>query len=449
MANVTCSSADGEKLLKGVVESEKPDLIGFNMHSTTYQTVLHMVRALREFYDGMIVLGGPHAIYIDKKVFNDCAEIDVLVLGEGERVLAEICRREKNDYDDIPGIVYRKNDRIKRNDPLIIRKKFGDYLFPDYRLFGVEKIYYPYPVATSRGCPFKCSFCNPMMTHRTWRPRPLDDVLDELEFAKEKFGISGFKLVEPVFNLKPRRVIEFCDGLMERGIDLPWFSASGLRADGITRETVRAIKRAGCTHVKIGVESLVPEVFEHIDKGESLESIIESIKMIKDEGLPLWGSFIIGLPYDTFERSMENLRLANALGFDFTEWSLLVPYPGTTAHEWMVKHGTIYHTIETAHQAAVDGLSDNEVHVACDTPEFPAEERRRAFHAINWKSGNYIITQKDSDAQNMIKIIKGILRYDPLRIPWHVRHILKMIKMRRQRRGGSGEMLEFHEKAFR
>ena len=209
------------------------------------------------------------------------------------------------------------------------------------------------------------------------------------------------------------------------------------------------MKKAGCTHIKIGVESLVQDVFEKINKGEKLEEIQKAIKIVKDERIPLWGSFIIGLPHDTYEKAHLNFKLAREYGFNFTEWSILFPYPGTKAHEWMLEHGNIYHSIKTAHQMAVDTGDADEVRVACDTKEFPKEERLKAFYEINWQSGNYLISMKDPDWKKAVTILRGILRYDPLRLPWHVVQIAGLLKMRADRSNVAGAMFDFRDGSFR
>lgn len=448
LANIICDLDEGLRLLKNKVRQIQPDIVGFNIHCTTYQTTLVMIRALRTYFDGLIVIGGPHTAYANESIMYDSPETDLVVIGEAEVTFAEICKRDVNQYHDIDGVIFRDEDTLIHNP---LGKKTADFTnlaFPDYRLFGISKIHYPYPIATSRGCPFKCCFCNPFMGGGGWRPRPLEDVFAELNFAIETFDIKSFKLVEPVFNLRPRRVVDFCRGLQEAGIRLPWFSASGLRADTLTAESVKAMQQAGCTHVKIGVETLVPKIFKHVNKGESIADIKRAITIVKAAKMPIWGSFIIGLPHDTMDTTMLNFELSKQLGMDFTEWSLLFPYPGTSAYEWMEQNGTIYHTIETAHQAAQDSVSADDVHVACDTPEFPRAERIKAYYAINWKSGNYFFSMQDPDWKKAVTILRGILRYDPTRFLWHMRHIFKLLQMRSERRNKAGAMFDFKEGTF-
>ena len=447
LSNIYCTLEEGNRILKNNVLKKQPNIIGFNIHCTTYKTVLVMIKELRRYYNGLIVIGGPHAIYAQENILMDSPEADLVVLGEAEYTMAEICQSNLSTYHGIEGVIFRDNGKIINNPKKFIGNDLGNLKHPDYRQFGITRIHSPYPLSTSRGCPFKCCFCNPFMGG-TWRPRPLESVFEELDFAMRTFGIKSFKLVEPVFNLRPSRVIEFCEELLHRKIDLPWYSASGLRADCITPESVRAMKKAGCTHIKIGVETLVPEIFKHINKGEKIEDIQRAVQHIKAEKMELWGSFIIGLPFDTLDTVRRTYELSKKLGFDFTEWSLLIPYPGTQAYEWMEANGAIYHSIETAHQVATDSAGENTVHVACDTPDFPKSDRIKAYYEINWKSGNYIFSITDPFWKKAISIIKGISRYDPFRIPWHAIHIAKLLKRRWERTNEAGEIFDFSENTF-
>ncbi len=447
LANIVCTLERGEQLVRKHVEIMNPDIVGFNIHCTTYQTALQMIRSLRNYFKGIIVIGGPHTVYANLSIMDDSPETDLVVLGEAEYSMAQICQRPTGQYFDIPGVIFRHNSQIIHNPINPRRFDFKGLKHPDFRQFGIKKIHLPYPISTSRGCPFHCCFCNPFMGGK-WRPRPLEEVFDELEFAINTFEIKSFRLVEPVFNLRAERVIEFCSDLRKRKINLPWESGSGLRADFITKEVVEAMKTAGCTHIKIGIESLVPEIFKHINKGESIDDIKRAIQIIKKASMPVWGSFIIGLPHDTYQTAMENYRLSKELGIDFSEWSLLFPYPGTAAYEWMEKHGTIYHTIETAHQSALDSANQELVNVACDTPEFPKEERIKAYFEINWKSGNYIYSASAKDWKKAFSIMQGIFQYDPFRLIFHMMRLIKLLKRRKRRMSQQGEYYEYNENAY-
>ncbi len=437
-----CTEAQAAAILRREVAARRPALVGFNIHCTTLATVARLAAGLRAYYDGSIVLGGPHTGYEPERIMDLIPGADLLVVGEGEEPLRAVCERARGDYDGIPGVWYRRTGVVTGTPPAV-RRAFGALHHPDYRHFGVTRIHAPYHIATSRGCPYACSFCNPKMGGRGWRPRDLESVFAELQFAQRTFGIREFAVVEPAFNLRPERVIEFCAGLQGHGITLPWHVPSGLRADAVTREMVRAMRAAGCTYVKIGVESLVPEVFDAIDKGETLDDIRRAVACIRAEGMPLWGSFIIGLPHDTPARARRNLALAQELGFTFTEWSLLVPYPGTPAHAWMAAHGTIHHTPETAHQVALDTADGTEVHIACETAEFTRAERLAAFYEINWRSGNYLFERNAPAWRQATTILRGLLRYDPWRLPAHLPGIARRWRQRQVRTGGGVAPYEF------
>ncbi len=444
LGNRSMDLRQGQAALARCIEAFEPDLVGFNIHCTTYGTALQMIETCRAHFRGPVIVGGPHAVYEGARVLERSPHTDAVVMGEAEHTFTEVCGRPPGEYAGIPGTAYRRGDDIIVNPPERRSGSLDDLRHPDYRQFGVKRIFSPYPLSTSRGCPYRCSFCNPHMGGQKWRPRPLDSVFEELDFARKAFGIRQFQIVEPVFNLLPERVIRFCDELIRRQSGLPWFCASGLRADRLTPEMLKSMKRAGCTHIKIGVESLVPEVFDHINKGESLEDIERAVDMVKQEGLPLWGSFIVGLPHDTYATVMETLRRALRLGFDFTEWSLLMPYPGTASHAWMEGHGTLHFSLEAMQASVLDAVDGESLRVPCSTPEFPREERARAFREILWKSGNYLYPREDGDVQKAWAVLRGVLRHDPTHLYSHARFIWSRLKRRRAGYVFSGKMFEFH-----
>ncbi|EKD29078.1 MAG: Fe-S oxidoreductase, partial [uncultured bacterium] len=342
--------------LSNIVNNFKPDIIGFCIHCTTYTVACSLNDYIKQKYSIPVVFGGPHAAYEKENILKEHNNIDFTIVGEAEDSFLELidCLSGRNQFSNVKGLIFRDNNKIIYTGDRPVRKEISDLPFPDYTLFGISQINEPYPIATSRGCPFQCSFCNPKMSGMIWRKRELQNVIDELIFAKKTFNINKFMLSEPVFNLIPERVIEFCSLLKKNNINLPWFSSSGLRAHLLNEKTIVAMKESGCIEIKIGIESLVPEVFDRINKKQTLEDLYNAIKLIKNHKIKLSGSFIIGLPGDTYKNALKNYHLASKLKFDSMAWSLLIPYPGTDAYDWMLKNGRMLYDYKSAHQIASD-----------------------------------------------------------------------------------------------
>jgi len=434
-------------LIRETVERLHPDLLGFCIHSITFAKVAQLCRDCARFFAGPMIIGGPQMAFEGGGVFAKIPEASFAVVGEAEDTLPElmsVLRDGVADLSGISGLIWKQAGQTVVNTPRIPRQDIDSLPHPDYRRhFGLIRLGAPYSVMTSRGCPYSCIFCNSHMSGRKWRTRDLEDVVRELEQAIATYDIREFMVQEPVFNLKPERVIEFCRLLREHGIRLPWFSPSGLRADRLTPESLAAMKEAGCTEIKIGVETLVPEIFPAVNKGTTLEKLLAACEMVRASGFPLRGSFIIGLPGDTYATAMENFRRARALNFASTDWSLLIPYPGTKAYDWVMAHGTMFHDYRSADQGAFQVADPTQVKLAFDTPEFPAQERIRAFTKISVRSGNYLFDRRAGKFRIAATLLAQILRHDPLRLPAHLLAIRRKLADQARRGPEKTDRYEF------
>ena len=434
-------------LIRETIIRLNPDIIGFCIHSITLSVTKEMVGAIRTFFKGYVVIGGPQMAFECKNIFDKISEIDFAVVGEAEDTLPELLNlldKKEEDFRNIDGLIWQDNGIIIENKARVPRIDLDTLPSPDYKKhFGLQSIKVHYPLMTSRGCPYSCSFCNSNMSGKRWRKRSLGNVIGELKDAIARYDIKEFMVQEPVFNLEPERVMDFCNLLIRESINLPWFIPSGVRADRLTSETIEAMKNAGCTELKIGVETLVPEVFPSVNKGTTLGTIISACKMVKKSSFPLRGSFIIGLPGDNYANSLKNYKLSRKLGFKTTDWSLLIPYPGTKIYEWVMKNGKMFYDYCSADQGSFQVTSPRDVKLSFETSDFPGEDRIKAFVTISVKSGNYIFDRTQKSYAIMISLLKQILRYDPLNFFWHIKNIYNRLKLREKRGASKSERYVF------
>lgn len=406
------------EVLPGFIKRYAPDMIGITVMCTTYTSALHLVEHLSNYFRGHIVLGGAQMSFERENALEDSKRADFAVVGEGEETLVELIEHLESgkDLKDVQGLIYRDNGEIKVNTPRKWISDLNKLPFPDYRLFGLKRVppEYTYRISTSRGCPFRCVFCNPHTMQGKWRSRDFSLAIEELKFARDHFGIQRFDICEPVFNLTSKRVIELCELLREEGINMPWTCKSGLRADRITDEMVKAMKRAGFYDMKLGVETLSPSVFPNVNKGEKIDDISRAVEIAKQNGLRVGGSFIIGLPGSSYQTDMQSFEQARKLGFDEMAWSLLIPYPGTPAYDWVLSHGTMHYDYKTAHQYTGQISGDEQLRVAFETPEYPLADRIRAMEKISWKMKQTGIGRMNAPILTKAwKTVYNLARYDP------------------------------------
>jgi radical SAM superfamily enzyme YgiQ (UPF0313 family) len=320
-----------EKERLGIVKYA--DFIGISIKSFTLNEAIKIAKLVKKINNkATIIAGGPHLAIDGYNFLNENKCFDMAVIGEGEETLLEII--EKKDYKNIAGIIYRKGNEIKINQKKKLIDNLDSLPFPDYTCFDSKMA--AYPLVTSRGCPYSCTYCSVRdVMGVKWRARTPENILEELKKAKETYEINEFKILDDNFTLDIIRVKKLCRLMIENKIDMKWSCPNGIRADRLDAELLKLMKASGCYSISIGIESLHPDVFEEIDKGEKLSVVKNAVRMIKNTGIEVKGFFIIGLPGSTYEKDKFTLKESKKLGLDAASWGILVPYPGTRIWSWL------------------------------------------------------------------------------------------------------------------
>ena len=344
--------------IEAILEEFEPEVVGISMFSVTKAATNEIIHFIRQRYaDIPIVCGGPHiACYYEDMVEDQ--RLDYIVIGEAE--------------DSISDIV----DRAKREThPQVIRCQYPDINnlpLPDFTSFYRHEELRIYPLITSRGCPYGCTFCAVRIVNsRKWRHRAVSDCIEELRTAKDILpALKEIVIWDDMFNLVLERGKAVLRSLIESHIGLRLCNAN-FRADRVDDEMMTLLKEAGVEIVQLGAEHGDPEVFNFTNKGESLEDIRQAARLVKKHGMKLYLSFIVGLPGDNIHRTLKSIRFARSLNADRCLWNILVPYRGTAVYDWFIKKGRV----DDSHIAYT--LPNGRYNMApnADAPDFTAEER--------------------------------------------------------------------------
>jgi anaerobic magnesium-protoporphyrin IX monomethyl ester cyclase len=163
--------------------------------------------------------------------------------------------------------------------------------------------------------------------------RSVASVLDEMKEIHHRYQFHAIALVDDTFNLFPKRVIEICHGIIEKKLDLWWWCLS--RIDLLLRNEamVQEMVKAGAKSVFIGVESSSPRTLEELKKGIHVEETVQTVEMLKRNGLEIHASYILGGLHDTVKMIHDTIRFAKRLDTNVAQFSILTPYPGTAVYE--------------------------------------------------------------------------------------------------------------------
>jgi anaerobic magnesium-protoporphyrin IX monomethyl ester cyclase len=327
---------------KEEVDFKNYDIVGISTDTTRHRQALQLAKRAKA-RGCTVVMGGPHPGYVDREILST-QRVDFIVRGEGEVTFSELVAalgKKNSQFDSIQGISFFSNGELVRTPPRAFIKNLDSLPFParhlldmeDYRRtnFGGRSIT---PLVTSRGCPYQCAFC---ASSHFWgtrvRMRSVESVLKEIEEIYHQYHFNAVAFVDDTFNVSPERVIELCRGIIDRKLDLWWWNLS--RIDLLLRneEMVKEMVRAGGKAVFIGVESSNPKTLEELRKGISVKETVQTVEMLKRNGVEIHASYILGGLHDDAETIHDTIRFAKRLDTNVAQFAILTPYPGTAVYE--------------------------------------------------------------------------------------------------------------------
>lgn len=385
-----------------------PDIVGIQMNVITAQAGVELAKLIRDSsFDTKIVLGGPFATSKYQKLIEDTGAF-AIVKGEGEQTFLELCQGK--DLAIIDGLAYRD---ITGN--LIITKErelFPDinnfpypayHLLPDLKKYRTRSRKTPFaPILTSRGCPFRCTFCNTNIFGKTFRARSPENVINEIDILVKKYGIRQIDIIDDNFSEDICRAEKIMDLIISRNYDLAINFQNGLRADKLTRNLVHKMKLAGVYKTGIGIESANAKIRIKIKKGLDLRNVENAIKWLREEKIISIGFFMLGFPDDTKETLQETIDFAIKLNPSMANFSLIVPLPGTELYDEVKANNWFTQSIEDGSQTGY--YSDNFYY---NTPNLKKETileyQKKAYKSFNFRISKAFDIFSDIKSFNELK----------------------------------------------
>ncbi|MBI5892278.1 MAG: radical SAM protein [Deltaproteobacteria bacterium] len=366
--------------LRTVIGRFAPDVIGVSVRSTFFRQSQELIAFLKTNYHQITVIAGGSHLSIDGLDFMNETMTDIGVIGEAEYTIQDLYEyfSGSRKLESINGIAYRDNGKIVMSPQNEFVKDLDSIPFPVYDGFtsviANNGIIPSYPIVTSRGCPYSCTFClSPIVSGKKWRMRSPRSVLEEINYARKKYKIKRVNFMEDNFNLDLKRAKEILKLMAEEAGDLIIDFLAGVRADMIDDEFIDLIKRARVQSIAIGVESIDSDVRNILRKGVSLEKTIESINKVRNADINTQIFLIIGLPGSTYEKDIRSIEVARQLGIN-TYWTIANAYPKTEMYEWVKRNGRILSDYKDASMTFIDEGSLN-----FDTEYYPVKKRIEVF----------------------------------------------------------------------
>jgi radical SAM superfamily enzyme YgiQ (UPF0313 family) len=328
--------------------TDRPDMIGMTVNILSIKMALEYGELLKKaFPAARLVLGGPHASVTGSRILEKHPWVDAIVVGEGEMTMAEIADRagQKELFHGILGVIFRRGQEIIDNGqrPLIADidtlPRPAYHLLPDLSRYRSRSRAFPVGyIFTSRGCPAACTFCYRNFGTQ-WRPRSPENVLAEIGFLRETYGIRQLDILDDNFTFDGARAARILEMIIEKRWDLKINLQIGVRVHSLTPELLKTMKRAGVFKFGFGVESGDEAMLKRIKKGLQLERAVELVRNARSLGLITHGYYIIGFPGDTPESMQRTIDFARRLDSHYASFSICTPLPGTEVYDDIARHG--------------------------------------------------------------------------------------------------------------
>ena len=320
--------------VRDTIKEFRPDIVGISVLTVETPSALKISKIVKEYNpDVPVVWGGVHPSFISEDVIS-YNPVDFVVRGEGEEIFLNLCKaieKGKNDFNDILGITYIKDGKIKHNPNHPLVEDINSIPFPathlilypesfDYRSMG--------SMIVSRGCPLRCTFCSSrLFWKKRFRLRSEGNIIDEIKQLKERYDINYIMFWDDSFSISKDLIIRYCDALIESGLKLKWHTAT--RADLVDNELLHRMKKAGCVKLNIGVETGSPRMQKTIRKDVTNDIIRDAYKMIKANGIATGAFFMAGFPDETLEDLDQSWDLMKELNIDEVAFNVFDPMPGS------------------------------------------------------------------------------------------------------------------------
>ena len=335
----------------------QPDLIIFYANQLlNHVALVQSIRVVKSYFNEVLIGVAENSQAVTSYLITEVAEeifesgADFLISGEMEDSLTLVVERMNRGVSanlwDIDGLSTKNCVRQK----LARISNLDDLGFPAWSLFPIEnywKLGYAHgpfesssylPLLTSRGCPFPCKFCVvPATNNRKWRFRSPKNVVDEIAYMFEEFGVSEFHLEDLNPTIQDSRMQQIALEIISRDLEISWKIVAGTKIESIkSRETLRLMKESGLSYLSMSPESGSKRVLREIGKPFDVKHAKLMIRESYRLGIKTQACFVLGYPTEKSIDRVKSLLLAielTAAGVDEIVVFIMSPVPGSAVYD--------------------------------------------------------------------------------------------------------------------
>jgi anaerobic magnesium-protoporphyrin IX monomethyl ester cyclase len=347
-----------ERIIEQVREYH-PDLVGIScVYSNQFVSVAELARRIKALDPEIVVAtGGAHPSFLAQPSMA-AAPLDYIVLGEGELTFRDLIRAHQQGgrVDEIDGLAFRDRGEVRINPRVRWIEDLDSLPYQALDLLPIErywKINVPalhhykkrknLGLYTSRGCLFQCTYCASCLHWgRRYRYRSVASVIGEIRHLREDFGAEEIKFGDDNLIVPRKRAIELFQTMIAEGLTMPWDAPNGVVLWGLDEEMVALMKKSGCYHITLPIESGDQRILtEVMKKPLKLEHTRNAARLARKHGLVSMGYLVLGVPGETRESIANTIKLVKEIKLDYVLPFIFVPLPGSELWQLCVDRGYI------------------------------------------------------------------------------------------------------------
>lgn len=330
--------------IRSHIRAQKPDFVGLTAITATINDCIEVMRVAREECpDVTTFIGGVHPTFCYEEILTEHHDVvDYCIVGEGEYTAPELLQvhRGGGDLSQVKGIAYREDGRTRSTLPRPFIADL-DGLHPawhlvnwkDYPLYFIDDSTVAI-LSSSRGCIHTCAFCS---QHKFWqgsyRQRDPHKFVAEIEHLAGEYGVNVFFIADEYPTYSRERWETILDLLIEKQLGVYLLLETCVQDILRDEDILHRYREAGILFIYVGVEATSDQKLAEFKKETRFEDSKKALRLIRDAGMVVESSLILGTPDETAETVKETLALAHEYNADYMHFLLLAPWPYADMYE--------------------------------------------------------------------------------------------------------------------